>query len=289
MDQDAKRELLEFAMQAVGQAVNGNQNRIFNCGTIRPDRFPSSSFADWVQWKTHFVAVAEANGWTNAEAIGALPVCLSGHALEEFQAAPRELKTQVVNRPAPTVRALFEHLDRAMGVTRNDRAGRNEFKSLVQKESESLREFARRVRSLGMLVFGHLEADQRDELFRDRFLDGLLDSDLLEVLLRERTRGFVDTVDRALELESIANSARTRQSRRVAYARLAQEPAVAAENQIAVEMKQQLNEMTSALNSLTNMVGQFVSAVVSARRCDVCGDDGHSAEACRFIRNPLNL
>ena len=234
--------------------------------------------------------MAEANRWTDPEAIGALPVCLSGHALEEFQAAPRELKTQEVNRRAPTLRARFEHLDQVMGVTRNDRAGRNEFKCLVQKESEPLREFARRVRNLGLLVFGHQEADQRDELFRERFLDGLSDSDLLEVLLRERTRGFVGTVDRAVELEAIANSARTRPSRRVAYARLAQESAVAAEDQTAVtEMKQQLDEMTRALSSLTNMVGQFVSTVVSVRRCDVCSENGHPAEVCRLIRNPLNL
>ena len=163
-----------------------------------------------------------------------------------------------------------------MGVTRNNRAGRNEFQSLFQKESDPLKEFARRVRKWGLLVFGHQEADQRDELFRERFLEGLSDSDLLEVLLRERTRGFVGTVDRAVELETIANSARTRPRRRVASVRLAQEPAVAAEDQTAVtEMKQQLNEMTRVLGSLTNMVGQFVSTVVSARRCDVCGEDGH--------------
>ena len=121
-------------------------------------------------------------------------------------------------------------------------------------------------------------------MFRDRFLDGLLDTGLLEVLLPERTRGFVDTVDRAMELESIANSARTRQNRRVAYARLAQELAVAAEGQTAVKaLKQQLNEMTSALNSLTNMVGQFVSAVVNARRCDVCGDDGTTVTPRKLV------
>ena len=97
-------------------------------------------------------------------------------------------------------------------------------------------------------------------------------------------------MDRAVELEAIANSARTRPSRRVAYARLAQESAVAAEDQTAeTEMKQQLDEMTRALSSLTNMVGQFVSTVVSVRRCDVCSENGHPAEVCRLIRNPLNL
>ena len=43
-------------------------------------------------------------------------------------------------------------------------------------------------------------------------------------------------------------------------------------------MKLQLKEMTSAMNSLTNMVNQIVGAVVSARCCDVCGGERHFAE-----------
>ena len=43
------------------------------------------------------------------------------------------------------------------------------------------------------------------------------------------------------------------------------------------------------MNSLTNMVNQFVWAVVSVRRFDVCGEDGHSAEVCQQRRNDLNV
>ena len=215
MDQGEQGQLLEVAVQSFSQVKIGIQNRIFNSGTIRPECFPSDSLTDWVQWKPHFVAAAEANRWTQTGAISVLPECLNGPALNEFKVSlkTQEVKFQVPNHMAPALRALFGNMDQTMGVMRNDRAGRNGLKSLVQKECESLREFARRVRSLGMLVFGHLDADQRDELFRERFLDRLLDSDLLGVLLREPTRGFVGTVDRADDLESIATSARTGQSR----------------------------------------------------------------------------
>ena len=54
-------------------------------------------------------------------------------------------------------------------------------------------------------------------------------------------------------------------------------------------MKQQMKVMTSATNSLTNMVNNFVGAVVSARRCDVCGEEGRPAEVCKQRRNDLNL
>ena len=107
-------------MQAFGQVINDQQNRIFNKGSLRHYKFPSNTYPNWVQWKTHFIAVAEANQWTDAEAIIALPVFLNGSTLEEFLFAPQELKAQLANQPAPTMRALLEHMDLVMGVIRND-------------------------------------------------------------------------------------------------------------------------------------------------------------------------
>ena len=103
-------------------------------------------------WKSHLAATDEANRWTHAEAISALPVCFNGPALDEFKVAPQELMTQVPNYPAPTLPALFEHMDQAVGVFRNNRARQIEFGSLVRKDNETLLEFARRVRSMGSLV-----------------------------------------------------------------------------------------------------------------------------------------
>ena len=92
MNRNEKRDLLEVAMQAVGQVLNHQQKRMFSNGVLRPDRFPSDAFPNWVQWKLHFVAVAAANRWTQIQAINALPVCISGNALDEFHAASAELK-----------------------------------------------------------------------------------------------------------------------------------------------------------------------------------------------------
>ena len=48
---------------------------------------------------------------------------MGGNALDEFYAASVELKQHVDGEPVPTLQALFEHLDRALGVLRNDRRG----------------------------------------------------------------------------------------------------------------------------------------------------------------------
>ena len=108
MNRNQKRNLLEVAMQAVGQVLNDQQIRIISNCALRPDRFPSDAFPNWVQWKLHFVAVTEANQWTQIQAIDALPVCTSGNALGEFHTAPAETACQRRTRPdiAGTLRTL---------------------------------------------------------------------------------------------------------------------------------------------------------------------------------------
>ena len=290
MNRKEKRELLEVAVQAVGQVLNDEQNRMFSNGAFRPDRFPSDAFPNWGQWKLHFVAVGAANQWTQIQAINALPVCVGGNALDEFYAAPVELKQHVDGEPVPTLQALFEHLDRALGVLQNDRRGRSEFEALTQKRGENLRDFARRVRSTGTLVYENTNAEQRDEQFRERFIEGLSNPDLLEVLLREDNRTFRETVERAVDVEAIAESIRNLPNNRLEAFRVAQEVTTTRTNLEVDEMKLQLKEMTSAMNSLSNRVNQFVGAVVSSRRCDVCGGERNFAEErCRQRMNPLNL
>ena len=212
MNPNEERDLLELALLAFGQVLDDQQNRMFSNGAVRPDRSPSDAFPNWVQWKLHFIAVAEANRWTDIQAIN------------------------------------------------------------------------------GMLVYENTNAEQRDEQFRDRFIEGLSNPDLLEVLLREDNRIFRETVERAVDVEAIAESIRNLPNKRVEAFRVAQEVTTTRNNLEVDEMKLQLKEMTSAMNSLTNRVNHFVGAVVSARRCDVCGGGRHFAqESYRQRMNPSNL
>ena len=65
----------------------------------------------------------------------------------------------------------------------NNQRGKSEFEALTQKGAESLRDFARKVRSTGMLVYANINAEQQDEQFGERFIEGLSNPDVLEVLL----------------------------------------------------------------------------------------------------------
>ena len=208
MNPNEKRDLLAVALQAVGRVMSDQQNRMFSNGALTPDRFPSDAFPYWVQWKLHFVAVAEANRWTQIQAIKALPVCISENALNEFHTPPAELNQHVNGEPVLTLQTLFELLDRALGVLRNDRRGRSELEALMQKRGDSLRDFARRVRSTGILVCANINAEQRDEQFRERFIEGLSNPDLLEVLLRKINTTFREAIERAIDVEAIAESIR---------------------------------------------------------------------------------
>ena len=156
-----------------------------------------------------------------------------------------------------------------LGVLRNDRFGRGEFEVLAQKEGESLRKFARRVRDTGTLVYANMDADQRDEHFTERFIEGLADPDLLKVLLRENTGTFTETVNRAIDLETISKSIRKRPNKRVDTIRVTHDAATVNSNPEMDEMRTQLNVMKVATNSLTELMTQFISAMVPGSSTDV--------------------
>ena len=47
------------------------------------------NFNRWELWVKHYKSVTKANGWTDQQAIAALPACLTSWAVEEFETAPR--------------------------------------------------------------------------------------------------------------------------------------------------------------------------------------------------------
>ena len=112
MEDKQRLAIMETVAQGVIQGLNGNENRLFGNGAIRPDSFPSQNSPDWSQWKTHFYRVGRVNGWTELQGLQAVPVCLIGYALNEYNAAPRELREQVDGADSPTLAALFNHLGR---------------------------------------------------------------------------------------------------------------------------------------------------------------------------------
>ena len=178
---------------------------------IKPEKFPGKFFNRWELWVKHFKSVAKANRWSDAQAIEALPACLTSWAVEEFETVPRHYVEKVLGENTPQLEALLEVLESKMQQYRSKRATRSEFKAVKQMENESLKDYFRRVRYLGDLALSEKSLAEKDQDLRDQFLDGLFDFRLQQKLYEDETdRNFCEVLYRAQELEIIQKNSEER-------------------------------------------------------------------------------
>ena len=181
---DGDRQLMAEAAVAAANALDRQQG-VFGFGTIRPDRFTSSSYQNWADWRKHFAWVADANRWDDEQARMILPTCLTGWALDEFTSMPAHFREEMEGFEPPTLARMLAELDHRMMPFQTHAGARAEFRSLMQGKKEGLREFSRRVRSLGDVANLNIVAQARDDMNREQFIDGLFDVELQDQLLRE--------------------------------------------------------------------------------------------------------
>ena len=182
---------------------------------IKPEKFPRKDFNRRELWVKHYKSVAKANGWTDQQAIAALPACLTSWTVEEFDTVLRKYIEKVPVEEATIFETLLEILKPKMQQYRSPRATRSEFKSVRQNEKESSKEYSRGVRYLGDLALCGKPFDEKDKDLRDQFLEGLFDSGLQQNLYEDKTnRNFCKVLQRAQELELIQKNARDVDQRR---------------------------------------------------------------------------
>ena len=181
---------------------------VYEKSPIKPEKFPGKDFNRWEFWVKRYKSVAKANGWTDQQAIAALPACLTSWAVVEFQTVPRKYIEKVPGEEAPIFETLLEILKPKMQQYRSPRATRSEFKSVWQNEDESSKEYFRRVRYLGDLALCEKTLEEKDKDLRDQFLEGFFDSRLQQKLYADETnRNFCEVLQRAQELDLIQKNA----------------------------------------------------------------------------------
>ena len=136
---------------------------------IKPEKFPGNCFNRWELWVKHYKSVVKANGWSDAQAIEALPACLTSWALEEFETVPRHCVEKVLGEKAPQFDALLEVLEPKMKQYRSKSAARSEFKAVKQMENESLKDYFRRVRYLGDLALPENHSQKEIRIYVSNF------------------------------------------------------------------------------------------------------------------------
>ena len=177
----------------------------------KPEKFPDKNFNRWDLCVKHFKSVVKANIWSGAQAIEALPACLTSWAVEEFETVPRHYVEKVLGEKAPKFDALLEVLEPKMQQYRSKRAARSEFKAVKQMENESLKDYFRRVRYLGDSALSEKSLTEKDQDLRDQLLDGLFDFRLQQKLYEDETdRNFCEVLYRAQELELIQKNSEER-------------------------------------------------------------------------------
>ena len=178
---------------------------------IKPEKFPGNCFNRWELWVKHYKSIVKFNRWSDAQAIEALPACLTSWALEEFETVPRHYVEKVLGEKTPKFDALLEVLEPKMQQYRSKRAARSEFKAVKQMENESLKDYFRRVRYLGDLALSEKSLIERDQDLREQFLEGLFDFRLQQKLYEDQTdRNFCEVLYRAQELELIQKNSEER-------------------------------------------------------------------------------
>ena len=65
--EEQDRRLIAEAAVAAANALDRPQG-VIGFGTIRPDRFPSSTYQNWADRRKHFAWVADANRWEDEQA-----------------------------------------------------------------------------------------------------------------------------------------------------------------------------------------------------------------------------
>ena len=95
---------------------------------IKPEKFPGKLFNRWELWVKHYKSVVKGNGWSDMQAIQALPACLTSWAIEEFETVPRHYVEKVLGVKTPNFDALLAVLEPKMQQYRSKRAERSEFK-----------------------------------------------------------------------------------------------------------------------------------------------------------------
>ena len=83
---------------------------VYEKSTIKPERFPDKDFNRWELWVKHYKSVAKTNGWSDQQAIAALPACLTSWVVEEFETVPRKYIEKLPGEPSPTFSNLLEVL-----------------------------------------------------------------------------------------------------------------------------------------------------------------------------------
>ena len=158
---------------------------------LKPATFDGT--VSWTDYKAHFDACAEINGWTDKEKRLYLAVSLRGQAQGVFG----NLSTRTHDYSE-----LSKALQERFAPPNQTELYRVQLRERRQKASESLSELGQDIRRLTNLAYPTAPADLRETLSKEQFIDALVSSDMRIRVKQARPVDLNDAIRHAVELEA---------------------------------------------------------------------------------------
>jgi hypothetical protein len=156
---------------------------------------PFDGRTSWVGYKAQFDLIADLNGWTLTDRAQYLAASLAGPALT------------ILTNLGVSERLSYEHLTEALNTRFNEgrsaELARVRLDNRKQLSNEKLALYASEVENLTQLAYPTAGAEARDVLTRERFLKGLLSSELRKQIKLARAATFPAMLGVAIELEAV--------------------------------------------------------------------------------------
>jgi hypothetical protein len=156
---------------------------------------PFDGKTSWVGYKAQFDLISDLNGWTLTDRAQYLAASLAGPALT------------VLTNLSVSERLSYGHLTEALNTRFNDgrsaELARVKLDNRKQLPNERLPQYASEVESLTHLAYPSAGGEARDILTRERFLKGLVSSELRKQIKLSRAVTFAEMLGTAIELEAV--------------------------------------------------------------------------------------
>ncbi|MCG8045579.1 MAG: retroviral-like aspartic protease family protein [Candidatus Thiodiazotropha endolucinida] len=158
---------------------------------MKPATFDGS--VAWVDYKAHFEACAELNGWSKEQKGLYLSVSLRGQAQGVFGN---------LGSGKPAYDDLVTALEERFAPPNQTELYRVQLRERRQKASESMAELGQDIRRLTNLAYPKAPSDVRETLAKEQFVDSLVNSEMRLKIKQARPIDLNDAVRHAVELEA---------------------------------------------------------------------------------------
>ena len=252
-------------------------------GNTKRQRVMSDTFdgkGDWMEYLTHFNAVAELNGWDTEDKKQYLAVCLRGQACNILLSILTEYKRNY--------HCFVDALTKRFNPGDKTDLFRIQLRNIFRQNQESLPQLAQVIRNLAAKAYPDAKGALLEILSKDHFLDALDDPDMTFKVFQSKTSTLDEAVGIAVELEAFKQAEKHRPGG--GWRKNVREIEIGEKTQFG-DKESKEGYLESAIEKLTQVMDEMKRDIGTLKggrsnwsepmRCWNCGELGHSRKGCK--------